>query len=338
MRIHVVSESPVGVRAHGVHSAYVGDVEGLRNAREVDLATNGVPRRRSDIVHVHTLGPYSMAMLAISGRKRVISAHLTPDSLLGSVVAATQFRGLFKRYIAWAYNRADLVIAVSEQTQQELRREGVNSPIAVLRNAVPCFEIAEARAKRQLARRGLGIGEDTTVIIAIGQMQPRKGLAEFIETARRFPKLRFIWVGDVIFGALSARRKEMHRLVSDAPDNIHFPGAVPGHRVYELLGAADIYVSCSKHETFGLASMEAAASSLPLVLSDIPVHRAIYEDGANYADGLDEIERHVGILARDTRERRIWGLRAREVAARHDVSEHIAGLVALYSQILTSGP
>jgi glycosyltransferase involved in cell wall biosynthesis len=52
-------------------------------------------------------------------------------------------------------------------------------------------------------------------------------------------------------------------------------GAIPYSRLHQLYRAADIYVTPAYAETFAHPLVEAMASGLPIVASDIPVHREI---------------------------------------------------------------
>ena len=59
-------------------------------------------------------------------------------------------------------------------------------------------------------------------------------------------------------------------------------GTVPYHLLHRVYGQCDIYVSPAYAETFAHPLVEAMASSLPVVASDLPVHREICRDAALY--------------------------------------------------------
>lgn len=59
-------------------------------------------------------------------------------------------------------------------------------------------------------------------------------------------------------------------------------GAIPYHSLHHLYSRADLYVSPAYTETFAHPLVEAMASGLPVLASDIPVHREICKDAAAY--------------------------------------------------------
>jgi glycosyltransferase involved in cell wall biosynthesis len=59
-------------------------------------------------------------------------------------------------------------------------------------------------------------------------------------------------------------------------------GAVPYHHLHKLYRRADIYVTPAYTETFAHPLVEAMASGIPVVASDLPVHREICADAAAY--------------------------------------------------------
>lgn len=68
-------------------------------------------------------------------------------------------------------------------------------------------------------------------------------------------------------------------------------GAVPYWQLHRLYARADVYVTPAYTETFAHPMVEAMASGLPVVASDVPVHREIGGEAALYferfsADGL----------------------------------------------------
>jgi glycosyltransferase involved in cell wall biosynthesis len=59
-------------------------------------------------------------------------------------------------------------------------------------------------------------------------------------------------------------------------------GAVPYHQLHKIYRASDIYVTAAYAETFAHPLVEAMASGLPIVASDIAVHREVCGDSASY--------------------------------------------------------
>jgi glycosyltransferase involved in cell wall biosynthesis len=52
-------------------------------------------------------------------------------------------------------------------------------------------------------------------------------------------------------------------------------GRVPQDELLAWYNAADVYVSLSRHEAFGMTLLEAAMSGAAIVASDIPAHREV---------------------------------------------------------------
>lgn len=74
------------------------------------------------------------------------------------------------------------------------------------------------------------------------------------------------------------------RLVRDfgIQDNVVQLGAVPYASLHHLYRACDLYVTPAYAETFAHPLVEAMASGLPIVASDLPVHKEVCGDAAQY--------------------------------------------------------
>ncbi len=59
-------------------------------------------------------------------------------------------------------------------------------------------------------------------------------------------------------------------------------GAIPYRRLHQLYGCADIYITPAYTETFAHPLVEAMASGVPVVASDLAVHREICGEAATY--------------------------------------------------------
>jgi glycosyltransferase involved in cell wall biosynthesis len=77
-------------------------------------------------------------------------------------------------------------------------------------------------------------------------------------------------------------------------------GAVPYHQLHHLYRSCDVYVTPSYAETFAHPLVEAMACGLPIVASDLPVHREVCGGAALYFDVSrpDLLARSVSRVAR----------------------------------------
>lgn len=80
------------------------------------------------------------------------------------------------------------------------------------------------------------------------------------------------------------RTEEAARLVKElgVAEMIVELGSIPYRQLHQVYGRADVYVSPAYTETFAHPLVEAMASGVPVVASDIPVHREICGDAGMY--------------------------------------------------------
>lgn len=331
MKVVQVSESAFSVQGHGVHTAFVETTNGLGALDEVSVSQNSFAA--ADIRHIHTVGPYSLMHLLFGRGRKVVSAHVVPESFVGSLVGTRYWLGFARWYLRWFYNRAAIVIAVSDTTKQELERMGVRSPIEVVYNMVDTSRYHATAADRAAARRQLGIDPGSTVVIGNGQVQPRKRVDTFIEIAKALPDVKFIWVGGMPFGKVAAKASDMQRLIASAPSNVTFTGVVDLELVRTYLAAGDIFAMTSEQETFGLAIVEAAASGLPVVLRDMPDYDYTFRPHAVMCHE-DEFAREVKKLIRNQEYYDKMMSHAKQLAERYDSRTVARQLASIYKTLL----
>lgn len=268
MRIRQVSESAFTVKGHGVHTAFVELTNALKKQPGIQVVVNRPGK--VDITHIHTVGLFSLLFLLFGSGKKVVSAHVVPESLRGSLVGADHWLRYATAYLRWFYNRADVVFAVSDATKRELEAIGVKSLIKVVYNIIDTEQYRTTEQDRLQARKRLNIPDDAWVVMAAGQVQPRKRIDSFVAAATQCHRMEFIWVGGMPFGKLAAENTTMQHLINDAPANVTVTGVVEHAKVRGYYQAADVFWLPSIQETFGLVVVEAAAAGLPVVLRDIP--------------------------------------------------------------------
>lgn len=331
IRVVQISESEYSVKGHGVHTAYMETCAALEKRAEITLRTNTF--EKADIRHIHTVGPYSLVQLLFASGKKVVSAHVVPDSFVGSLVGAKYWLGIATRYLRWFYNRADLAIAVSDQTKKDLEAIGVTSPISVIYNMIDTEKYKQARTRRDELRQKFDVKPSERVVVGNGQIQPRKRFDTFLAIARQLPEVKFIWVGGMPFGKVAADQSKMQEMIDTAPDNVTVTGVVPIETVAEYFAASDVFVMTSEQETFGLAIIEAAASGLPVVLRDINDYDHTFRaDALMCSEG--EFAPKIAQLLDDEKLYRDLQQRAENIAQRYDSSKIVSGLIEHYQALL----
>ncbi len=334
MRINVISESAFTVQGHGVHSAFVDTVRILKDYTDFEVRENSA--KRADVLHIHTVGPYSLSKLLFSHGAKVVSAHVTPDSFIGSLVGAKYWYGLAKLYLRWFYDLADGVLAVSADVEDQLHQMGVTRPIYLVSNTVESAQFVPERGERASIRGKLSIPDNAFVVIGCGQVQPRKRVDEFVEVARRMPGCHFIWIGGMPFKAAAADAHHMKALMQDKPDNVAFTGTILREHVIDYYKMADAFFLPSMQETFGLVIVEAAAAGLPIVLRDLHQYRQTFGDYYAFANDVAGFMSEIVRLRDDKHYYLHMKEAARGIAERHDGKAGARRLEYVYQKVLAS--
>lgn len=75
-------------------------------------------------------------------------------------------------------------------------------------------------------------------MISAGHLIRRKGILDFLETARRMPDVLFLWFGG---GNHALIPEEIKRAVAEKPENVIFAGFVPSIILRDAYSGADAF-------------------------------------------------------------------------------------------------
>lgn len=333
----MVSESDISVQGHGVHTAYVEMAEALEKRDDVKLVRGEFGRSvPCDILHLHTFGLHAWRKLLQKDPKVVISAHVVPASLVGSIIGARYWMPLMRAYLRWYYNRADKVLAVSSMVARVLHDElGVpNEKIEVFYNTIDMKRYVFSAREKAAARGKCDIAEDEFVVLGIGQVQPRKRLDVFVAMARALPDVTFVWVGGIPFKQLGADYQKMQRLMESAPANLKITGVIPHERVADYLASADVFCLPAEQENHPMCVLEAAGANLPVILRDIPEYDDTFRRDAIRCTNDEQFAAAVEKLRRDKTFYKKQQQKTTLIAKRFDSAEAADRLVKLYRQLV----
>lgn len=275
MKVHLVSETPFVRKGNGVHTAFVESIELLREKNDIEVVVN--EEGPGDVFHSHTYGPYYFWKGRNYKGRRVHTAHVIPDSIKGSLPQWKYWMPFMKWYFRKVFNYADVIIALSPTVESEIRKLGVNRQIEKIYNPVFVERWERNEEMRERGRQKLGVKKDEFVILGVGQLQPRKGVEDFIDIANVIPEAKFVWAGGRPFGALTEAVSRINTRVSEASDRILFTGMLDLEDMPFVYAAADLFLFPSYQENCPLAPIEAAASGIPVVFRDIKEYETLYE-------------------------------------------------------------
>jgi phosphatidylinositol alpha-1,6-mannosyltransferase len=181
--------------------------------------------------------------------------------------------------LAWLpfVRRADLALVNSRNTAMLAARAGV-ARIEILHPGTDFPPLDPAAAAAFRARHDLA---DRPVLLSVGRLTPRKGLAGFVRDClpailRAHPAARLLVIGeDAVHAAKAAPGSELQRVRAAAEaagvgDAIRFLPHCDDGELVAAYQAADVHVfpvreTAGDVEGFGMVAIEAAANGLPTV-------------------------------------------------------------------------
>lgn len=139
-------------------------------------------------------------------------------------------------------------------------------------------------------RRRLG-WEDSFILLSTRSWEPIYGVdvivRAFVLAAKFIPTLRLVLVG----GGSQAGLIRKILLEGDVHDRVFYAGQVANHQLPGIYRSADLYLSASHSDGSSVSLMEALATGLPALVSDIPGNREWLESspaGWLFPDGDDQ--------------------------------------------------
>jgi len=119
-------------------------------------------------------------------------------------------------------------------------------------------------------------------------------------------------------------------------DNIRCVGNLGEADLARWLSARPVFVSAALYEPFGLSVLEAASAGCPLILSDIPTFRELWDEVAIFVPPRDEegFTRAIARLVADDFERAVIGRAAKERASLYSPDAMAAQMAAIYRSLL----
>jgi glycosyltransferase involved in cell wall biosynthesis len=328
MKVCLYLEMEKKLGASGIASA-------IKNQRKA-LELNGVEYTSDlkddfDIIHLNIIGPKSLYLakkMRMRGKKVVIHAHMTDCDFRNSYRFSNVVAPFLRRYLAYYYSQADMLLCPSEYTKGVLLGYGIKKPITAISNGIDVERFKFSEEKRAAFRRQYSL--DGAVPLCVGHMFIRKGINTYVNVARSL-KNRFFWIGRR-FPKLE--EPEVSHLIESAPGNVTFISYIDD--IVDAYCGSDIFFFPSSCENQGIVILEAAACGRPLLVRDIPVYEKWLVDGVNClkASSDEEFKEKLRLLSEDEALREKLGKSAYEMSREHTLKAVGAKLKGIYESLI----
>jgi phosphatidylinositol alpha-mannosyltransferase len=250
-----------------------------------------IDEERFDILHFHEplMPALPMTMLRMSTTANVGTFHAFAHSNVGYYYG----RPLLKPYLGHLHR----AMAVSEPARAFVSRYFPNFPMQVVPNGIDLGVYKPGLAPIRHLR------DENLNILFVGRLEKRKGLGDLLRAYRsiveRVPRSRLIIVGDGPLRGKVESYVTRHRL-----PNVVLAGYVPESVKPRYYASADVFCApATGAESFGIVLLEALASGLPVVATEVPGYMSVLEPGRDsitvQPKNWRELAASLVILARD---------------------------------------
>jgi glycosyltransferase involved in cell wall biosynthesis len=258
-----------------------------------------------DVVHYHCLGPALFSSLPrLVGKKTVVTVQ-------GLDWQRGKWGRIAARVLRWgeaaAVSSPNATMVVSRTLQQHYRQQYNRDTIYVPNGAT----LAPRRLPRQLVEWGL---LPDNYILFLGRFSPEKNCHLLIDAFERLHTSMKLVLAGGSNGGSSHSDSYARSLRRHESDQIRFLPWFSGNNLEELLSNAALFVLPSEIEGLSLALLDAMATGVCVLTSDIPENNEVV-DGAGFtfhSGDLADLERMLDLLIHNPELRRQSAIRERD--------------------------
>lgn len=228
---------------------------------------------------------------------------------------------------------ASVVIALSEDMKRKINDIYTGKNIIILPNGIELEAFKEVYARKQYHKTG-------KTIIFVGTLRPVKGLNYLIKAMsiihKKSSDVNLLIVGD------GPDREKLQTLVQDLnlQDCIFFAGRVSNDKIPEYMAQADIFALPSLSESFGIVNIEAMASGLPIVTTNVGGLPEIVKNGENgfvvESKNPEAFAEKILLILNNSELEEKISERNREKAKEYSWDKVVEKLICIYKQCLNT--
>lgn len=278
--------------------------------------------QKIDVIHMQdgVLAPIGYILKLLFRKPLVVVVH---------GLDVTYQNPIFKRVVPWALRRADKVICISSAARDEVVKRGVDpdKAMVITLGVEDTLFSGDHDAARQRLIQKLNLPQDVYILVSVGRLVQRKGIAWFVDHVMPKLMLHDTHIALVVSGDGSEREvieQAIHRHGLDK--HVFLLGRTSDAMRKDLYNGSDVFVMPNivvpgDMEGFGLVLVEAATCELPVVAAGIEgITDAIKNDQNGFlvkSGNVQQFERKILEILQDKPAAQAFGTQARAYTLAH---------------------
>ncbi|MFI6500789.1 glycosyltransferase [Nonomuraea typhae] len=347
--VHVICQSD-----EGPAKAEVVDGVIMHRLRSAPLFVHptmrvAVPTRLDRLVEaidpdvLHCQGHFVVGRSAIGACRRrgvpiVATNHFMPDNLFQFGHIPERLRTKAAQ-LAWRdfrriFNRTQRVTTPTPLAAKLLADQGFTREVEPVSCGIDLTRFHPHTEPKQWARKMFDLPDRQTILF-VGRLDEEKRLDDLV---RALPYILNDTDAQIAFVGRGNQRETLEKLAKriGVAERVFFLGFVPDEQMPQAFAAADVFAMPSIAELQSIATLEAMASGLPVVVADaMALPHLVDDNGFLFPPGdVMALAKNLTALLSDEGLRMVMGKASRELALTHDHQNSLARFEAIYDEVM----
>jgi glycosyltransferase involved in cell wall biosynthesis len=297
-----------------------------------------------DLIHIHH--PFVLSSVAIMyskqlGIPKILTIHTQYDQYAYYIAPLPQklTQEVIKKIVSNLADKTDCITTPSESMKALIKNYGIKNRIEVISNAI---KLSTFREKNELEclkiSKRYNLKEDEKIILFVGRVATEKSIDKIIKALAIIKKHGVSKTKLLIVGNGPAKDELTHLVQAlGVEEEVIFCGEVNYEEIRYYYKIADVFTMASTSESFGIVTIEALASGLPVLAVKASGAMDILTDGFDGLltdDNIEHFAKALEKIIRDPELRERLSKGALKTSAKYSINMISERMLNLYREII----